>query len=104
MEAIQQMLNDANRFHPNIKLSADVGKTVSFLDVQITNNNGQLLTSVYYKDSAEPYIIPFKSDHPRHTFANIIQAALARALRYSSTSALFNVERRNLCLTLLYNG
>ena len=75
-----------------------------FLDVHITNNDGQLITSAYYKDSAEPYIIPFKSDHPRHTFGSIVQAALARALRYSSTPDLFNAELRNLRLTMLYNG
>ncbi|CAF1553499.1 unnamed protein product, partial [Rotaria sordida] len=69
-----------------------------------TNNNGILTTSVYHKPAAEPYVVPFLSDHPRHVFVNVIQTSLARAARYSSTFESFNNERRNIQLTLLYNG
>ncbi|CAF5095511.1 unnamed protein product, partial [Rotaria magnacalcarata] len=44
------------------------------------------------------------SDHPPHVFSNIIQAALLRAVRYSSTSEIFQNERRTIRLMLLYNG
>ena len=98
------MLKDANNFHPNIKLVGEIGKSITFLDICITNDNGVLSTCVYHKEAAEPYVIPFKSDHPRHTFGNIIQGALARAVRYSSTLEAFDTERRNVKLTLLYNG
>jgi hypothetical protein len=70
------MLDEANSFHPNIKLVRQIGTSVSFLDVFIENNNGILATSVYRKDSAEPYIVPFRSDHPRHIFDNIINGTL----------------------------
>ena len=59
------MLDEANSFHLNIKLVRQIGTTVSFLDVFIENKNGILATSVYHKDSTEPYIAPFRSDHPR---------------------------------------
>jgi hypothetical protein len=98
------MLDEANTFHPNIKLVRQVGTKVSFLDVFIENNNGILATSVYRKDSTEPYIVPFKSDHPRHNFNNIIDGTLTRALRYSSTLSAFNEEQRLIKLMLLYNG
>ncbi|CAF1393936.1 unnamed protein product [Rotaria sordida] len=78
--------------------------SVSFLDVLLTNNNGTLHTSVYHKPSAEPYVVPFLSDHPRYTFPNIIQTALVRAIRYSSTFEAFNNERRAVRLMLLFNG
>lgn len=104
IEAFRKLLNEATNFHPNIKLTAETGKSVSFLDVRIENKDGQIVTLVYHEDSAEPYIIPFKSDHPRYTLRNIIQAALNRALRYASTLELFDDERRILRLTLLYNG
>ncbi|CAF4595868.1 unnamed protein product, partial [Rotaria socialis] len=42
-------------------------------------------------------------DHPRHVFRNVIQTALMRAIRYSSTFEAFNIERRTIRLTLLYN-
>jgi hypothetical protein len=104
LEKINEMLNKANNFHPNIKLVRQIGTTVSFLDVFIENKNGTFATSVYRKDSTEPYIVPFRSDHPRHIFDNIIDGALMRALSYSSTLPNFNQERRLIKLMLLYNG
>ncbi len=70
------MLDEANSFHPNIKLVRQVGTSASFLDVFIENKNGILATSVYRKDLTETYIVPFRSDHPRHVFNNIIDGAL----------------------------
>jgi hypothetical protein len=80
LEKINQMLDEANNLHSNIKLVRQVGTSVSFLDVFIENKNGELVTSVYHKEAAEPYLVPFKSDHPRHVFANIIDGTLIRAI------------------------
>ncbi len=77
---------------------------MSFLDVFLENKNDVLATSVYHKEAAEPYIVPFNSDHPRHIFKNIIDTALLRAMRSSSTLAAFNKEQRSIKLMLLYNG
>ncbi len=99
-----KLLDRANKWHPNIKLDYKIGKSLPFLDVLLTNNNGILETSVYHKSAAEPYVIPFISDHPRHTFVNIVKTSLTRAIRYSSTFKAFNYERRHIKLTLLYNG
>jgi hypothetical protein len=98
------MLDEANRIHPNIKLVRQIGTSISLLDVFIENKNVVLATSVYHKEEAEPYIVPFKSDHPRHVFANIIDNGLMRAIRYSSILSAFNQERRSIKLMLLYNG
>jgi len=98
------MLDEANQFHPNIRLVRQIGRSASFLDVYIENKNSTLSTSVYHKEAFEPYIVPFKSNHPRHIFKNIINGALMRAVRYSSTLAAFNEERRLIVLTFLYNG
>ena len=92
------MLDVANKFHPNIKLLRQIGTNVSFLDVYIENNNGILITSVYHKQAAEPYVVPFKSDHPRQLFKNVIDTALMRAIRYSSTPSIFNREQRSIKL------
>ena len=97
-------LNQANAWHPNIKLEYKIRKSLSFLDVLITNHNSILLTSIYHKPTVEPCVIPYISDHPRHVFGNIIQSALLRAVRYSSTFEAFNHERRYTKLMLLYNG
>jgi hypothetical protein len=98
------MLENANKRHPNIKLTYEINSIISFLNVRIEKKHDELITSVYYKSATEPYVVPFKSDHPRHVFANIIQGALLRAVRYSSTLQKFNHERRTIRLMLLYNG
>jgi hypothetical protein len=97
------MLDEANNLHPNIKLVHQIGTTVSFLDLLIENKNGTLVTSVFHKQAVEPYIVPFKSDHARPIFQNVVEGALKRALRYSSTISAFNEEQRSIKLMLLYN-
>jgi len=104
LDRIKLMLNEANNLHLNITLVRQTGTCVSFLDLLIENKDGALVTSVYHEEAAEPYIVPFNSDHPRHVLTNIIDNALMRALRYSSTLSAFNAERRSIKLMLLYNG
>lgn len=101
---VKEWLDTANLFHPNIKLTYTIGRTTSFLDILVNNNNGILESRVYHKPSAEPAILSFLSDHPRHIFRNVIQTILMRAIRYSSSFKTFNVERRIIRLTLLYNS
>ena len=97
------MLNNANDSHPDIKLTYEVSNCTSFLDLQIQNIEDQLQTSLHHKDSAEPYILPFISDHPRHiVYENIIQTQLLGAARYCSTLQKFNREQRYIKLMLLY--
>ena len=101
---LRKLLNEANQWHPNIKLEYKISQSLPFLDVLLTNTNGILLTSVYHKPSAEPYVVPFISDHHPHVFRNIIKTILTRAVRYSSTIESFEQERRFIKLMLLYNG
>ncbi|CAF1524992.1 unnamed protein product, partial [Adineta steineri] len=103
-DELKILLNEANQWHPNIKLDYKISQSLPFLDVLLTNNNGILSTSVYHKPNAQPYVVPFTSDHPRHVFVNIIQTLLKRAVRYSSAFEILNYERRSIKLTLLYNG
>ena len=101
---LEKLLNEANQWHPNIKLDYKISQSLPFLDVLLTNTNGILLTTVYHKPSAEPYVVPFIPDHHPHVFRNIIKTILTRAVRYSSTIESFEQERRFIKLMLLYNG
>ena len=103
-EDLKESLDKANTWHANIKLDYKIGKSLPFLDVLVTNENGVLATSVHHKPAAEPCVIPFISDHPQHVFGNVIQTALTRAVRYSSTFRTYQNEQRNIKLMLLYNG
>ncbi|CAF4338821.1 unnamed protein product [Rotaria magnacalcarata] len=85
IEQLTQVLKEANDSHPDIKITYEISQCTSFLDLRIQNTDGQLQTSVHHKVSSEPYTLPFKSDHPHHTFENIINTQLLRAARYCST-------------------
>ncbi|CAF3372163.1 unnamed protein product [Rotaria socialis] len=103
-QSIDKMLDEANLFHPNIKLVRQISRNVSFLDIYIQSRKGNLITSVDHKSTAEPYIVPFNSDHPTHILKNIINNALLRAVRYCTNFSDFCDECRTIKLMLLYNG
>ncbi|CAF4012911.1 unnamed protein product [Rotaria magnacalcarata] len=100
---LKKIIENANTWHPNIKLEYNIGKSLLFLDVLLTNINGALSTSAYHKPAAEPYIVLFISEHPRHVFDNIVQTSRRCAIEYSSTLQSFNDERRYIKSTFLYN-
>ncbi|CAF2153989.1 unnamed protein product [Rotaria magnacalcarata] len=103
LECIDEILDEANNFHPNIKLVGQIGRSVPFLDVLIENRKGTLTTSVHHKEAAEPYVVPFGSDHPGHVFRNTVDTAIKRAVRYSTTLFEFEEEIRQMKLVFLYN-
>ncbi|CAM4846981.1 unnamed protein product [Rotaria magnacalcarata] len=92
-----------NKFDENIKLSANIGSIVNFLDLNMENRDGQLYTTVFQKPSYEPYYLPFNSIHPLHMKKNIPFAMLLRAIRYCSTFESYLNEREKLRMALLLN-
>ncbi|CAF3771170.1 unnamed protein product [Rotaria socialis] len=54
---LKKIIENANTWHPNIKLEYKIGKSLPFLDVLLTNINSTLSTSVYHKPAAEPYVV-----------------------------------------------
>ena len=104
IEEIQIELGKARNRDINIQVDLTVSTSVNFLDVTITNEDGQLRTSVYHKPTTEPYILPYTSDHPRHVHQNIPYAALLRAARICSHVDDFNSERIRIDMSLLLNN
>ena len=97
-------LNKIEKKDDNIRITRSLGSTVAFLDVFVENKHGQLRTSVFHKPAAEPYILPFSSDHPRHVHRCTIKSRLVRAARLCSHVDEFDKERLNIEFTLLLNG
>ncbi|CAF2906516.1 unnamed protein product [Rotaria sp. Silwood2] len=92
-----------NQFDENIKLKANIGSFISFLDLYMENQDGTLFTTVYQKPSYEPYYLPFSSIHPLHMKKNIPFTMLLRAIRYCSTFQTYLDEREKLRMALLLN-
>ena len=102
-EEIDARMSEADSKDPNIRISYSIASAVDFLDVTISNDNGQLITSIFHKPAAEPYVLPYTSDHPRHVHRNIPYAALLRAARLCSNVHDFDLERHRIDMTLLLN-
>ncbi|CAF0985688.1 unnamed protein product [Rotaria sordida] len=104
IENIKTLLDQANEKDPNIRINYTIHESVEFLDVLIENVEGKLTTSVFRKPAAEPYILPYTSDHPRHIHSNTISTALLRGIRICSDVHTFDQERLKIEIALLLNG
>ena len=102
-EEIDARMREADSKDPNIRISYTIASAVDFLDVTISNDEGHLITSIFHKPAAEPYVLPYTSDHPRHVHRNIPYAALLRAARLCSNVHDFDLERVRIDMTLLLN-
>ena len=104
IDEIHIELRKAEKKDINIEINASLSTSVNFLDVTIVNEDGHLRTSVYHQPTAEPYFLPYTSDHPRHIHRNIPYAALFRDARIYSHVDDFNSERIRIDMSLLLNG
>lgn len=104
IDEIKQLLEQAANKDINIKINYQIDISVDFLDVHIMNNNSELRTKIHHKPAAEPYILPYKPDHPRHIHRNIPYAAFLRAIRICSNIHDFNSECCHIDVSLLLNG
>ena len=101
LSSLQIELDQAKTKDVNIQIDVTINTSVNYLDILISNENGQLRTCVYHKPTAEPYYLPYRSDHPRKYHRNIPYSALIRAARLCSNVHDFNTERLRIELSLL---
>ncbi|CAF3959531.1 unnamed protein product, partial [Rotaria sordida] len=103
-DELTKKLDEAQQKDVNIKIKPTIHESVHFLDVTITNENGQLRTSIYHKPTADPYFLPYTSDHPHRIHRNIPYTALVRAARLCSNLHDFHFERLRIDVSLLLNN
>ncbi|CAF1369975.1 unnamed protein product [Didymodactylos carnosus] len=102
-DQVKDMLDTADQKDRNIRIKYQIQSCVDFFGVAIQNDNGYLTKSVFHKPTAEPYILPYKLDHPHHVHRNISYAALLRAARICSSVHDFTIERIRIDISLLLN-
>ena len=103
-DEITIQLEKAKHKDVNIDIDYQIRSSADFLDVKVVNENGHLITKIFHKPSAEPYTVPYSSDHPHHVHRNVPYATLLRAARLCATVHDFDIERIRIDLTLLLNG
>jgi hypothetical protein len=101
LEEIEIELENAKKKDIYVEIEHTIGPSVNYFDVIITNENGQLRTSVYYKPIAEPYYLPYISDHPHKIHRNIPYSVLIRAARLCSNVHASNLEDLRIEMSLL---
>ena len=101
LDVIRAQLDQMNKKDEKaIQITYSIGLSAQFLDVHVENCHGSLVTTVFHKPAAEPYLLPFSSDHPRHIHINILYEALLRAARYCSYVDVFDRERLHIEMIL----
>ena len=88
----------------HIRITCSMNCVAEFLNINIKNSNGSLMISVFHKSAAEPYVLPYSSDHPRHIHIYIPYEALLRTARIYSDVCAFDKERLEIEMILLLNG
>ncbi len=71
-------------------MQTTISTSVNYLDVTITNENGQLKTTIYHKPTTEPYYLSYTSFHPHRYYRNMPYNAILRAARLCSNVNDFN--------------
>ena len=104
VEDIHRQIERTAQKDVDIKINYEIDSSVNFLDVQIMNQDGQLRTKIHHKPAAEPYVLPYRSDHPRHIHKNIVYAAILRAARICSHFEDFNKGIVRSDISFLLNG
>ncbi|CAF1927905.1 unnamed protein product [Rotaria magnacalcarata] len=103
-DEITKELEKAQQKDLNIKINPNIQESVQFLEITIKNDNGKLKTSIYHKPSADPYYLPYTSDHPHSIHRNTPYSALLRAARLCSNLNDFHLERLRIDVSLLLNS
>jgi hypothetical protein len=93
LDQIHVLLDRMDANDDNIHIVRSIWQRLQFLDVLVVNDNDQLKTSVYHKSAAEPYIVPFLSEYPRHIHRNTIRGTLYRTAHLCSHVGDFDDER-----------
>jgi hypothetical protein len=90
-ETLQKLLTCINNIDPAIKTTHSTGKSIQFLDIQITiDANNNLLTRPFRKSTASTQFLHYKSNHPNHIKTNLPFSLIYRNFLISSNTATFH--------------
>ncbi|XP_041434485.1 uncharacterized protein LOC121398936 [Xenopus laevis] len=85
-----EMVNEANESHPTVKFTTEISKrTLNFLDVSLTMENGSIITNLYRKATDRNSLLNCSSFHSRKCITGIPKGQFLRARRIASDDAKY---------------
>ena len=91
---IEKFQNYLNCQHKNIKFISETENenSISFLDIKITRDNNEFVTTVYHKPTSSRALTKFGSFIPKSYKYNLLLTLLHRALKFCSNFERFHQE------------
>ena len=101
-----ELLKIFNSFHKNLRFTLEhkQNNKLNFLDVLISKNKGQLMTSWYRKPSNTLMFYPWESHGPKIYKINLIKTMINRLKIICSNESLSNKDLKQLKESFLWNG
>jgi hypothetical protein len=106
IQDLDNILNDLNNFHPNIKFTVEreVNGRIAFLDADLQRQeNGQISRKVYRKPTNTGRYLNFQSYHHRSHKLSVIDSLMYRAITVCDDESLPN-EINTIKSCLIRNG
>ena len=103
---ILELHSRINIWHKNLHFTIrfESNNSISFLDVLVTREENQLVTSIYRKSTHTGLYMLWDSCQNRRYKLGLIKALVIRIYRICSTQKIINYELNNLISTLKQNG
>ena len=91
---IEKLLDHINSYHPNIIFTVEIemDDTLPFLDVSVTHDQNNFLTSLYRKNTFTGLYTDFGTFSPNKYKVNLIRVLVYRAFHICSTYSNFHAE------------
>ena len=94
---IQSFIDAFCRFHPAVQFTFDIGKKVNFLDISVSVESENLVTTVYYKPTDSHSYLHYKSNHSRACKDAIPYSQFLRLCRLYSDDNDFDQKYKEMC-------
>lgn len=102
--AIQTFLQDIRETDKTVRFQMSTDFSVSYLNVLVENQKGDLYTRVYHEPTIQKYRLPYVTNHSKLAHSDWLRSALIRAVCSCTKVSDFLEEKIYLEVTCLTNG
>lgn len=104
LDNLTEFISFANSFHPAIKLSHTIGKSVDFLDCTFRLDVDRIVSTIFYKDTDAHSYLDYESSHPIKCKNSIPYSQFVRLRKICSDSEDFSSKSEEMSKFFLERG